>query len=255
MISSNLRGGVGNQLFQIATTIAVATDNGDQYAFRFDNPVAMQGNIASTYKHNIYARLKEITPHWKPQKVWKENNEPYHPIVYSENMLLDGYFQTEKYFGGYKDLIVDIFTHKPTIKRLKEQYGNILQESVSVHVRRGDYVRIGEFIDPSYYYRTLKLLWQETDVSNILVFSDDIEWCKNNFLDNRPNIRYIEGLKDYEDLYLMSLCDYNICGNSSFSWWGAYLNQNPQKKVYMPKPWTTSICDDIYPEGTIIIEI
>ena len=254
MISAFLRGGLGNQMFQIATTIAVATDNGDRYAFPFDNPVAMQGNVASTYKHNVYSKLREITPLWKPQTIWKENNEPYHPIVYSDNMLLDGYFQTEKYFKDYKDLIVDIFTHKSTTQKLKEQYDAILQNSVAIHVRRGDYVKIGECLDLSYYYKALNLLWQTVDFKDILVFSDDIKWCRENFLTHDKRVTYIDDLKDYERMYLTGLCPYIICANSSYAWWGAYLNQNPQKLVYMPKPWTTSICDDIYPEGAIIIE-
>jgi hypothetical protein len=255
MISCNLRGGLGNVLFQVATTVSLALDNNDTCAFNLDSIVTMQGNPAYKYKDNVFSKLAELPKNWKSQSVITENNEPYKPIVYKENLLLDGYFQCDRYFNHNKDFITYLFLHIPTIDTLKREFRNILiPNSVSIHVRRGDYAEIGENIKGDYYYRALNKLWEVEDIGNILVFSDDIKWCKDNFLDNRDGVFYIEGLEDYEDLYLFSLCPFNICANSSFSWWGAYLNNNDNKRVYMPKPWTTSICDDIYPEGVEIIK-
>jgi hypothetical protein len=104
-----------------------------------------------------------------------------------------------------------------------------------------------------YYYRALNYLWEVETADNILVFSDDIEWCQKNFLAQYDKIHYVTGLKDWEELYLMSLCTNNIVANSSFSWWGAYLNRNKSRKVFAPKPWTASHNDDIYFNGMIAI--
>jgi hypothetical protein len=75
------------------------------------------------------------------------------------------------------------------------------------------------------------------DSENILIFSDDINWCKNNLLIKNKNIFFIEGNQDYIDLWLMSMCKNNIMANSTFSWWGAWLNKNPNKKVFVPRTW------------------
>jgi len=254
--SAKLNGGMGNQLFQIAATISSAMDNNDDFAFDFDNRVVMQGNTAREYRNVLYADLSELPKNWRPEFVYSEphiEHQSYEPIPYHKNMLLDGYFQSEKFFKGHKELIINIFSHLLIIDKLKEEFGEFLENSVSVHIRRGDYVKIGESMEQDYYFKALNKLWETEDTQHVLIFSDDIGWCKENFFVHSPMMVFIRETKDYEDLYLQSLCTHNVVGNSSFSWWGAYLNRNPYKKVFMPKPWTTSIGEDIYPEGAIII--
>jgi hypothetical protein len=166
-------------------------------------------------------------------------------------MKIDGYFQSEKFFINNKDEIIEMFTHKETISKLKQEYGDILSNSVSIHFRRGDYVGIGEALELDYYDFALQCLYEDYPVDHVLIFSDDIDWCKKNI--HYDKAKFITGNKDYECMYLMSLCTNNIVANSSFSWWGAYLNRNPLKRVFMPKPFTTSHGDDIYFENVSII--
>jgi hypothetical protein len=110
---------------------------------------------------------------------------------------------------------------------MKIKYKYILKNSISIHVRRGDYLSEefkGLLKNKEYYYNEIKKIDNQKNITNILVFSDDIQWCKENIIDKR--IIYIEGQKDYEDLYLMSLCENNISSQSSFSWWAEFLNKN-----------------------------
>jgi hypothetical protein len=103
------------------------------------------------------------------------------------------------------------------------------------------------------YYRNA--IAEFSDDTRFLVFSDDIQWCKENF--KGDNFHFIEGEKDYVDLYLMSLCNNNIIANSSFSWWGAWLNNTPNKKVIAPKQWFGKAkqlnTKDLIPETWIIL--
>ena len=140
------------------------------------------------------------------------------------------------------------------MKSTPPRYLNTPNEICSIHVRRGDYLtkpNIHPTQTINYYMDAVKLMSPNT---LFLVFSDDIGWCKDNFKDF-TNIVFIEGNSDYEDLLLMSLCDNNIICNSSFSWWAAWLNQNPNKKVVAPKLWFGSGLNhntkDITPENWI----
>ena len=144
-----------------------------------------------------------------------------------DGVNIKGYFQSEKYFFPIKSYIGEVFIFKQKPCSLKEK-------TVSIHVRRGDYVRKQMYhplCSMNYYERAMSLF---TDVK-FLVFSDDIEWCKQNFKGNQ--FVFSEGNSEGEDIALMSMCDHNIIANSSFSWWGAYLNKNKSKKVIVPKNW------------------
>jgi hypothetical protein len=140
---------------------------------------------------------------------------------------------------------------------INKKYPNVnFENSCSLHVRRGDYLKypnIHPTCDVSYYEKSISLV----DSENILIFSDDINWCKNNLLIKNKNIFFIEGNQDYIDLWLMSLCKNNIMANSTFSWWGAWLNKNKNKLVIGPKKWFGESLhhntDDLYFNGTTII--
>jgi hypothetical protein len=210
MISIHLKGGLGNQMFQIAAALAEAYRNNDNACFDLDTRVYKgQGNNPSFYKENVFSKLCDLPG----------TNCRY---------MNDGYYQSEKYFIEYKDKIIDVFTNMEIVNNLINKYP--LNNSLSVHVRRGDYLGLQHYHPcPSmeYYQQVLSLI----EADNILVFSDDIEWCKKNF----KNVIFVEGQKDYEDLYLMSLCKHHIIANSSFSWWGAYLSRD--ENVIAPKLW------------------
>ena len=253
MITAKLNGGLGNKMFQVAVTASLAMDNKDDFAFDLNDTVVHQGNPANTYKSTIFRDLKELPQGWKPSSVFTEQSPQYSPVPFKQGMEIRGYFQSEKYFLNNKDKIVAMFRHEPTINMLIEKYKDILEDSVSLHIRRGDYVTIGNAREIGYFYRATNILWEEVKTENLLIFSDDIEWCKANFY-NAPYIHFIEGQKDYEDLYLMSLCDHNITDMSSFSWWGSYLNFNKDKRVLMPGKLSEAHTSDFYFDGVNVIQ-
>lgn len=117
------------------------------------------------------------------------------------------------------------------------------KESVSLHIRRGDYLTAENSIfqnicTPTYYKNAVSYMNSNVVNPYYFIFSNDIEWCKNNL--NLDNITFVDwniGVNSYKDMQLMSLCKHNIIANSSFSWWGAWLNNNPNKVVCVPKRW------------------
>ena len=264
MISTVLRGGVGNQMFQIAAAYALALNNDDECAFDMDikrtyHGVVHQGRVASCYFNHLYKNIKQIPLSWESKNKYIEpEGSPYSPIPYKEDLLLFGYFQSDKYFEGRDDDIRDLFTDHIFLKLLKRMYDPLLSNSVSVHVRRGDYIKFKDVhttLDISYYMMALEYLRENTYIENVLIFSDDIPWCKEHF--NEKYITFIEREEDYEEMYLMSLCSHNIISNSTFSWWGSFLNTNDDRIVIAPKKWFAPTCtyewEKIYTKNTIIL--
>jgi hypothetical protein len=155
------------------------------------------------------------------------------------NYNINGDLGLFKYFEEIKDEIVNFYIFKDEIKNFCLNYiSNIKQENevlVSIHFRRGDYLQVSSLnLSLNYYYEALKTIEALLPNQKIkyLIFSNGMEWVKENF--KLDNCAYIENLTRYQDMCLMSLCDHNIIANSSFSWWGTYLNQNPNKKVICP---------------------
>lgn len=209
-------------------------------------------------------------------------NEPHfhHSEIpfFHENIELTGYFQSNLYHEGidvnhlfelkdeYKNKVDDLYDEIVFNKILdQERFCNIDEVlTCSIHVRRSDYLNPGtkEYhgVLPIEYYEDAAISLYGTRFSGepkvvFLVFSDDIEWCKKEFIN--PNIYFVEGNEDVIDLFLMAKCNDNIIANSSFSWWGSYLNKNPNKKVVAPKNWFAAAPQnntrDLYFPNTIII--
>ena len=163
----------------------------------------------------------------------------FNPKVFEQPDFTDyrGYYQSEKYFEGIKDKITSEFTFQPTYQRFAEDYikplagGTIL----AIHVRRGDYLKNPHLfwvLSRDYYHNAIDSL--PTRPSSILVFSDDIAWCKSNF---SSDCHYVSTPSHWHDMAIMRLCDYFIISASSFSWWGAWLSKSPNKLVIAPDPW------------------
>jgi len=255
MITAGLNGRLGNEMFQIAAATALAYENND--ISQFD----LEKTYGTIYRDNIYSKL--IHGVFDTNYIeYVEKRFRYTKIEYQHSndltLKLFGYFQSDKYFRNYKYEIIDLFSNDLIINKLKNEYNNILKNSVSFHIRRTDYLsypHIHPCSSPNYYINGVRHIENEKKIDNILVFSDDINYCKENFFDKR--ITYIEYLKDYEDMYLMSLCENNIIANSSFSWWGSYLNKNANKIVICPKLWfglkSGYDSSDIYYENIIIM--
>jgi hypothetical protein len=237
-ITTNHRGGIGNVMFKLAATISMAIDNNVDYIFSKE---FIRPNIDpnyDTYTNNLLRNIKFINSLPQNYFVHTETQFNYQEIKYNKgiNLLLDGYFQSEKYFINNKQTIIDIF--KPT-EEIKNDILKTLPEVnsyVSIHVRRGDYLKYPNHHpqQSNEYFKTA------TEIIGInktyLIFSDDLDGIKNMF-DYLPNKIFYTTKKDWLDLYTMSLCEDNIICNSTFSWWAAYLNQNKNKKVITTNKW------------------
>ena len=160
-----------------------------------------------------------------------------------DDIYLSGFWQNEKYFSSIKKSIVDDFTPKNGISTTAEKYLEKIKSSnsISLHVRRGDYVYNANathgLCDINYYKRALDFIEKDIKDGNVFIFSDDIAWCKNEFAFLKQKF-FIEGTKsEVDDLTLMKNCKHNIIANSTFSWWGAWLNQNSDRIITTPKYW------------------
>jgi len=248
-ISPRILGRLGNQLFEIATAYSLALDNNCQVKVSTENGIytSQLGEIGSPYdyKENIFRNI-QFFDNINDYDTWKEPSFSYTPISYKfdRNLYIEGQFQSEKYFLHNRDKIVELFSCDENTKNyILSKYNKILLgNTVSLHIRRGDYLLTPDHHPTcglDYYNQAIELF---PEVDKILVFSDDCEWAKKSFTEEKYVI--IEGEKDYIDLYLMTMCKNNIIANSSFSWWGAWLNENPNKRVVAPKNWFGSSLSD-----------
>jgi hypothetical protein len=248
MISCKLQGGLGNQMFQISAAHALALRNNDLACFNLSTCYTpLQGNEANMYSDTLFSKLCN-TKNLNIEKIYNEPKFSFDEIKYEDNLQLNGYFQSEKYFSDYKKEIIDLF-QLPTNK-IEKPINNL----TSVHVRRGDYLKLQDYhsvLSKDYYLKAMDIIG-----GNFIFFSDDMDWVKDNF--KGDNIIYSNNYDETLDMTLMSLCDNNIIANSSFSWWGAYLNKNENKRVIAPKNWfgLTGPKDiqDIYPKDWIILD-
>jgi hypothetical protein len=163
-------------------------------------------------------------------------------------------FQSERYFRDCRELLIDLFA--PPVLACLGTYRSILEfpNSCAIHVRRGDYlIRSSpcQVVGMDYYRQAINLFPD----ARFLVCSDDLEFCRKFFVGSR--FTFSEGNSDEEDLYLMSMCRHQIIANSTFSWWAAYLNQNPDKRIIAPRSWSTrrntTEQNDIYTQSMEII--
>lgn len=185
----------------------------------------------------------------------------YKPFLFGSancNLYYKGYWQSYKYFNSVEGIIrekfvfpkMDGYDNLNIVSKIK---GNT---TVSLHVRRGDYINhptLGGVCDLAYYASAIQEIRDKVKNPLFVVFSNDITWCKNNL--NLLNAEYVDwnsGSNSFRDLQLMSLCEHNIIANSSFSWWGAWLNINSDKIVICPERWIANKnTDDLIPESWI----
>ena len=281
MIIVKLSGGLGNQMFQYAlgrnlslknkTTLYI--DASDLLIQNNIFPITRRSfelNIFNTnYRVKSYQNkntfLKKIINKFRQIKNVKESIHLFNPDVLNlkGNIILDGYWQCENYFNLNRETILSDFTFKIPPDKENEDILNCIKNvnSVSVHFRRGDYVSNVDsnnyhgICADDYYYTAIKILQEKISNPYFYIFSDEIETIKSNFKITK-NVTFINhnyGKKNYEDLRLMSACKHNIIANSSFSWWGAWLNRNENKIVIAPKNWFRKIESDIVPPEWIKI--
>jgi hypothetical protein len=172
--------------------------------------------------------------------------------IEGDKIELEGYFQDYTHLEKYKNELIKEFKFKQHIldksKKIIDQYKN----PVAIHIRRGDYVAHPGFwnVTPEYIQEALNHF--QDNKYTFLIFSDDIEWCKQIFPEG---VMFMEGYNQFEDLCMMSLCQHNIIANSTFSWWSAFLNQYPNQKIVAPSNWYTDgkNITGLYPQNWTII--
>jgi len=237
-ITTILQGGLGNTLFQIATAYAYSLDHGHEFELYDNLYIPCHHPSLDSYKNNIFSNFKISETNEEFFK-YNELSFCFNEIPkFNNNLILYGYFQSEKYFVKYKEQIQKIFHFDCDL--IQKYSKELKQKNCSIHVRRGDYLNLQNFHpvqNLEYYKKAMSLFDKDT---LFFVFSNDIEWCKNEFTYENigtDNFIFIDGNNGQDDLLLMSRCQNNIIANSSFSWWAAWLNQNLNKKIICPQNW------------------
>jgi hypothetical protein len=293
MIIVNLIGGLGNQMFQYACgwalgrgsglTVKVATDMFDGYP-RHNGPEL--GRVFSTSAAVASSRdMQNLLGRWRARpnvRRWLGLDalkllRGRHFIVEQEfrynrelqdlvgrGLYLQGYWQSERYFGKHADALRKEFAFRNTpTGRNAELARHIRQDvSVSLHVRRGDYANCPKTLafhglcEPDYYVRAIELMRRHVPQSRLFAFSDDPQWVARTLKPSHPEmviVNHSPGNQSHNDMLLMSMCHHHIIANSSFSWWGAWLNPDPNKIVIAPRKWFADAPDtaDLIPENWI----
>jgi hypothetical protein len=267
MIVSQIYGGLGNQLFQYAAgyslskrqNVSLKLDIGfygkqklrtfELDRFKINYELSTKEEIDRIKKRHypriiqsFYYKFQNLLPYYK-RNLFNEKDNLYDPNFKKAtgSCIINGYWQDHRYFLDFENEIRKMFDLKQ--EYLSNDYFEILSHvvssnSVSLHIRRGDYITIG-IKTPAieYYQKAIRFLQQQFSDLKLFVFSDDIEWCKKNLDFQKLNVTYIEpglGLSGPEEMQLMSKCKHNIIANSTFSWWAAFLNINPEKNVIFP---------------------
>ena len=263
-----LHGRLGNWLFQIFSAYGIAKRSGRAlliFGNDPDIPKLFSGILSEGGVFYIRRSDLDIT-NFVTYDESNENDPMKNCFLYNENLVRDfasdkdlflyGYFQNEKYFMDYKTDIYRILENNDISSRILKMYPS-LPNSYFIHIRRGDYVGHPLYtIDYDFYYRgaILYILDKDPD-AHFFVISDDIDYCKTYSVLSLANVTFVENLGPIYSIYLMSLCSKGgICANSSFSWWGSYLNPSENKTVIMPKRWINLDKPvDIYYENVVIL--
>lgn len=238
-VSCEVLGQLGNQLFEIATTLAYAWDYGAIPIFPSLN---QEGANRPYNRDNFFFRLDSSTP----APPWKHHfHEQYYcsaePIPCQPDLFLEGsYLQCWQRFDHHRNKLLEVFAPSASyLEEIQIKYGDLLEHpnTVAIHVRascKNKHETQGfTFVGMSYYQYAASFFPED---ALFVIFSDRIGWCRHHF-EFCKNVVFIEGNDHILDLFLMSMMKHNIIGNSTFSWWGAYLNANPSKTVIAPYPW------------------
>lgn len=274
MVITNVIGGIGNQMFQYAAGRSLSLSTGQQYLldlsgfskYRLHNGFEL-GRVFNMVPekadvHNLH-RLLRWRAHPLAQKVlrraqfgWLRGRifvaEPHFNYWsgfsnLTGNCYLYGYWQSEQYFKSVESVIRRDFYFREPLDEVNADLASKIQrgQAISLHIRRGDYVsdaktrKIMDICSLDYYLEAIKYIVDHVENPIFYIFSDDMAWVRTNLTLNYDCI-YVDhnrGIESYRDMQLMSLCKHHIISNSSFSWWGAWLNADSEKIVVAPKTW------------------
>jgi hypothetical protein len=276
VIISALHGGLGNQMFQCAIAIAIAEKSGDEFrvdtrkiasglvhhgivaprVFGFSNRIVGEADIREVLgwrgKSFILERLTRRSLEFLRGETYfseKQFNFDENALKVTRNKYLFGYWQTEKYFSWCSQSVRSWFSFVDPFSQEDRKISNLISDSVSVsvHVRRGDYIsdqgarKVFATCTPRYYRDAFEIIDMKVNRPTFFIFSDDIDWARKNVRVNAPHVfvSHNRGNDSFRDLRLMSLCDHHVIANSSFSWWGAWLAEKSDTIVVAPRMWVT----------------
>ena len=250
-------GGLGNQMFQYAALRGIAAHHNYDWVVpkQIDYGTSNYGLFECFKMESVLEKNLGITDYKSVSAGSVEFNSNFFNSC-EDNVNLHDYFQTEKYFKNVENIIRKDYSFKEEIVDYCLNMMNGLLNPIFIHVRRGDYLKLKHFYklcDVEYYKKSLELFSNDC---NVLIISDDIDWCKeqsifkgDRFIFSDLKMFYnhktyasgemVHCLIPYYDLCLMSLCDGAIIANSSLSWWGAWLQQG-KNKIIAPKDWFAS---------------
>ena len=287
MIFVRVIGGLGNQMFQYAHGRALSNRLGVPLRLDVSGFRKYRVHAYSLDKLNIrrdYATKAEIdttlgrlfrlrqlvqravpSMNVEPRVLVRETSMRFDPRMLEtpDGSYLEGYWQSEKYFKDLASTLREEFAPRRPLSGRDAEVAASMQatDSVSLHVRRGDYAsnpataRFHGLCDETYYARCVRHITDRVKAPRFFVFSDDPDWARTNINIPFPTtfVSHETDSPDYVDLTLMSCCRHSIIANSTFSWWGAWLNRNPGKIVLMPARWYKALPEDetadLRPEG------
>lgn len=280
MIIINLNSQLGNQMFQYALARKLQTlgrkvkfdtryykQYPDHYTLNIfpvtvdvasGNEIGKQRDERRTYparlRRKLFGRRKSIFSEVESRSLM------YKPEIFQlKHGYVDGYWQSEKYFCDIHSIILKDFRFPPVNdSKNRELLDRISQQTtVSIHIRRGDYANGFPMMTPQYYENAISYFENKYKKVFFLVFSNDMEWARQNVKFSQGEfIDWNTGKESWKDMHLMTQCNHHIIANSSFSWWGAWLNQKENKEVIAPSVWFHhQETPDVYCEGWKIINI
>jgi len=272
IVSADLVGGLGNQMFQIANVLAYSWKYSLKPLFKKYKKIKDRTSFRPTYWNSVFQNIPTIKHLPLNLAIFKEKSILYHKIPSPNNILntseqngiyFYGYFGSPKYFDEFREQIISylFYINKNQKNYLKKKYPKIFSNhiTIAIHIRREDYTHqsldgfFTKLWETDYYDKAIKFIQDKIKSKNVnfYIFSDDLEWCRVYVKLKLSQLKFsFPHEKDYLDMYLMSLCKHIIIANSTFSWWAGYLNNYSQKLVISPKNWFgpngPSKWDDIY---------
>lgn len=268
MIIVNLKGGLGNQMFQYALGRKLSLRNNDELKleiagldkanevgdiyrpfslgrFNIEKSIATPDEVRKLkYPYGILSKGLR----WFNFKVLRKTHTLFEPEMLERtgDIFLDGYWQSPRYFDDIRDTLLTDFNLAEPLDNYATNIVTLMKNSnsVSIHIRRGDYIKnpqvLKEFgiCTDTYYQKAIATIEEQQPNAHYFIFSDDIDWVKENLkLGAKATYVTDPDLTDTAELFMMSRCKHNIIANSTFSWWAGWLNNNPDKVVIAPTPW------------------
>jgi hypothetical protein len=279
-------GGLGNQMFGAAAGLGMAKRLNANLELGIDKILRMKMRDFGLASFNLKATLIEgsswefsrrVAPYYllrnmlssgQPTTIWRQRGHHFDPefLTLKGNVFLRGFFQSPLYFDNVVPEVRAAFNLAPLLSETGRTYAAAAagEDTIALHIRRGDYVSVASnaevfaTLGADYYRNAIGLLSRVVAKPRVFVVTDDVAAARS-LLDGVPNLTFAEGGTPFDDMHLISACRHHIIANSSFSWWGAFLDARPGGLTIAPRHWFNRpaalrlYTGDTYPEGWLIM--